>query len=127
MKYIFKIIVSSIAVLITSYILSNGIKMPNITTAIVVAIVISILNTFLKPLLILLTIPATVFSLGLFLIVLNAIIIEFAAYIVPNFEIKSFSWAIAFSLILSIVSFLLQLPDKLKSSHIIIKKFKKDE
>lgn len=101
--------------------------MPNITTAIVVAIVISILNTFLKPLLILLTIPATVFSLGLFLIVLNSIIIEFAAYIVPNFEIKSFSWAIAFSLILSIVSFLLQLPDKLKSGHIIIKKFKKDE
>jgi len=127
MKYIFKIVVSSIAVLITSYILSDGIIMPDIITAILVAIVISILNTFIRPLLIILTIPATVFSLGLFLIVLNAIIIELAAYIVPNFEVKSFSWAIGFSLILSIITFLLQLPDKLKSSQIIIKKFKKDE
>lgn len=127
MNYIFKIIVSSIAVLITSYILKNGIIMPDITTAIVVAFVISILNIFLRPLLIILTIPATIFSFGLFLIILNAVIIELAAYIVPNFEIKSFGWAIGFSLIMSIVTFLLQLPDKLKSGRIIIKKFKKDE
>jgi putative membrane protein len=127
MNYIFKIIVSSIAVLITSYILKKGIIMPDIITAIVVAFVISILNIFLRPLLIILTIPATIFSFGLFLIILNAIIIELAAYIVPNFEIKSFGWAIGFSLIMSIVTFLLQLPDKLKSGRIIIKKFKKDE
>lgn len=127
MKYIFKIIVSTIAVLITSYILSAGISIPNTTTAVIVAVVISVLNTFIRPLLILLTIPATVYSFGMFLIVLNAIIIEFAAFIVPNFEIKSFGWAIGFSLILSIVTFLLQLPDKLKSGQIIIKKFKKDE
>lgn len=127
MNYIFKIIVSSIAVLITSYILKNGIIMPDIITAIVVAFVISILNIFLRPLLIILTIPATIFSFGLFLIILNALIIELAAYIVPNFEIKSFGWAIGFSLIMSIVTFLLQLPDKLKSGRIIIKKFKKDE
>lgn len=124
MKFLFKIIVTSFAVIITSYLLSGGIHVNDYFTAIIIAIVLSLLNTFLKPLLVLLTIPATIFSFGLFLLVLNAIIILIAASLVTGFRVDSFWWALAFSIILSIVTFLLELPDKIKSKKIIIKKTK---
>ena len=119
MKFLFKIIITSFAVVITSYLLL-GIHVPNFTTAIVIAIVLTLLNIFLKPILILLTIPATVFSFGLFLLVINAFIIMLASSLVPKFEVDSFWWALAFSIILSIVSFLLELPDKIKEGKIVI-------
>jgi putative membrane protein len=122
MKYVFKIIVTSFAVVIVSYLLSDGIHVQNYTTAIFVAIVLSLLNIFLKPLLILLTIPATIFSLGLFLLVLNAFIILLTDSMVDGFTVDSFGWAFAFSIMLSVVTFLLELPDRIKSKKIIIKK-----
>jgi putative membrane protein len=121
MKFFFKIIVTSLAVVITSYLL-KGIHVPNFTTAIVIAIVLTFLNIFLRPVLIMLTIPATIFSLGLFLLVINALIILIASYLVPEFVVDSFWWALAFSVILSIVSFILELPEKIKSGNIVIKK-----
>ena len=75
MKFLLKILVTSLAVIITAYLLKAGIHVPDYTTAIVIAIVLTLLNIFLKPILILLTIPATIFSLGLFLLVVNAFII----------------------------------------------------
>jgi putative membrane protein len=121
MKYFFKIIVTSFAVVITSYLL-RGIHVPNFTTAIVIAIVLTILNIFLRPLLIMLTIPATIFSFGFFLLVINALIILIASYLVPEFIVDSFWWAFAFSIILSVISFILELPEKIKSGNIVIKK-----
>ena len=124
MNKIVKIIISSFAVIITSYILKAGIHVPDYFTAIIIAIVLSLLNTYLKPLLIMLTIPATFFSLGLFLLVLNALIIIIASAIIPEFKVDSFWWALAFSIILSVVTYLLELPDKIKSGKIIVKKIK---
>ncbi|MFZ4400016.1 MAG: phage holin family protein [Bacteroidales bacterium] len=126
MKYLLKILVTSFAVVITAYLL-KGIHVPDFTTAIVIAIVITLLNIFLKPILVLLTIPATIFSFGLFLLVVNAFIILLASSLVPEFRVDSFWWALAFSIILSIVSYLLELPDKIKSGNIIIIKKTKDE
>jgi len=126
MKFLFKILVTSFAVVITAYLLS-GIHVPDFTTAIVIAIVLTILNIFLKPILILLTIPATIFSFGLFLLVVNAFIILLASSLVPEFKVDSFWWALAFSIILSLVSYLLELPDKLKSGKIVIIKKSNDE
>ena len=126
MKYLIKILITSFAVVITSYLLT-GIHIPNFTTAIVIAIVLTLLNIFLKPALILLTIPATIFSFGLFLLVINAVIILVASSLVPEFKVESFWWALAFSIILSIVSFLLELPDKIKSGKIVIIKKNIDE
>jgi putative membrane protein len=126
MKYLLKILVTSFAVVITAYLL-KGIHVPDFTTAIVIAIVITLLNIFLKPILVLLTIPATIFSFGLFLLVVNAFIILLASSLVPEFKVDSFWWALAFSIILSIVSYLLELPDKIKSGNIIIIKKTKDE
>ncbi|MCX6231548.1 MAG: phage holin family protein [Bacteroidetes bacterium] len=121
MKYIFKIIVTSFAVVITAYLL-NGIHVPNFTTAIVISIVLTLLNIFVRPLLIMLTIPATIFSMGLFLLVINAFIILLASALVPEFKVDSFWWALAFSIILSIVSFILEIPEKIKSGKIVVKK-----
>lgn len=122
MKYIFKIIVTSFAVVITSYLLKDGIHVTDYLTAITIAIVLSFLNIFLKPILVLLTIPATIFSFGAFLLVLNAFIILLTASLVDGFRVDSFWWAFAFSIILSVVSFILELPDRIKSKKIIIKK-----
>ena len=123
MKFIYKIIVTSFAVVITAKLLP-GIYVPNFITAIIVAVVLSLLNTFLKPLLLILTIPATIFTLGLFLLVLNAFMIELTSYIVKDFEVRSFGTAILFSIILSLITFVLELPDKLKSGKVVIKKYK---
>ena len=126
MKYIFKIIVTSFAVVISSYLLSGGIHVDNYITAIFVAVVLSVLNIFLKPILILLTIPATIFSLGIFLLVINTFIIVIAANVVDGFRVDSFGWAFVFSIILSLVTFLLELPDRIKSKKIQIKRIKNE-
>ena len=127
MKYIFKIIVTSFAVVISSYLLSDGIHIDNYITAIFVAIVLSVLNIFLKPILILLTIPATIFSFGLFLLVINAFIIVIAANVVDGFRVDGFGWAFIFSIILSLVTFLLELPDRIKSKKIQVKNFRNEQ
>jgi putative membrane protein len=67
-----------------------------------VAVVISLANIIVKPILVILTIPITVFTLGLFLLVINALIILMVDYFVPGFSVNGFWWALAFSLILSV-------------------------
>ena len=107
MNFILKIIVTSLAVLFSAYLLP-GVSVENYTTAIIVAIVIALLNIFLKPILILLTIPVTVLTLGLFLLVINAFIILIAGELVPGFSVNGFWWALLFSIILSLVTSLLE-------------------
>ena len=107
MNFIFKIIITTFAVAITSYILP-GVSVDVFTTAIFVAIVLAVLNTLLKPILIILTIPITLFSFGLFLLVINAFIILLTSRIVEGFKVDGFWWALAFSIILSIVTGVLE-------------------
>ncbi len=109
MNFIIQIIISTLAVLITSYVLP-GVHIANnsFLTALIVAAVLSFLNNVIKPIMIVLTIPVTIFSLGLFLLVINAIIILIAAKLVEGFKVDGFWWALLFSLILSIVTSVLQ-------------------
>lgn len=109
MNFLVKVLISTFAVVITAYLL-GGVTVPDFTTAIVVAFVLAVLNAILKPLLIILTIPVTIMSLGLFLLVINAFIIQLAAYIVRGFEVASFWWALLFGVILAIVTWILELP-----------------
>jgi len=67
-----------------------GVNIDSATTAVLVAFVLSLLNAVIKPLLVLLTIPITIFTLGIFLLVINALIIQLAGWIVPGFEVKGF-------------------------------------
>lgn len=75
---------------------------------VVLAAVIGLLNHFVKPLLIVLTIPVTLFTLGLFLLIINGAIIALAAEIVPGFEVRSFGAAVWFSIVLSVISWALE-------------------
>lgn len=102
-QFIIKLIISSIAVLTSAYILS-GVYIENFTTALVVASVLAFLNAFLKPILIIFTIPLTIFTLGFFLLVINAVIIIVADNLIDGFEVRSFWWALLFSLILSLTT-----------------------
>lgn len=109
MNFLIKTLITTVAVLITSYLL-GGVTVDSFISALVVAFVLGVLNMILKPILILLTIPVTIMSLGLFLLVINAFIIQLAAYFVSGFQVNTFWWALIFSIILSVVSWFLELP-----------------
>lgn len=106
MNILVKILLSSIGVVIASYLLP-GVYVDEFITAIIIAVLLSLLNVTVKPLLIILTIPLTVFTLGLFLLVINAIIILIASSLVPGFVVDNFWWALIFSLVLSLINALL--------------------
>lgn len=101
MNGIIRFLLSGVAVLLTAYLLP-GVHVEHYGYALLAAIVISVANVIVKPILILLTIPITIFTLGLFLLVINALIILLVEYFVPGFAVDGFWWALAFSLILSI-------------------------
>ncbi len=103
MNLIMRIIVTSIVAFGLSYILS-GVHFDTFTSAIVLAIVLAILNAIVKPILIFVTLPITVVTLGLFLFVINALIILLADYLIGDFRVDGFWWALLFSLLLSIVT-----------------------
>ena len=106
MKFITKLFVTAIAVIILVNILP-GVEIVNYTYALIVALVLGLLNTFIKPILIFATFPATIITLGLFLLVINAGIILLADYFLSGFAVHSFWWALLFSILLSIVQSLL--------------------
>jgi len=97
------LIVSTLAVLISAYILP-GIKVDGFLTALIVAVVLGIVNMIIRPILLLLTFPLTILSLGLFYFVINALMVLLVSAIVPGFKVSGFFWALIFSLVLSIVS-----------------------
>ena len=111
MNLILRLIVSTIAVLVADLLLP-GVEARDLVTGLLVAVVLGLLNTFLKPLLLLLTLPVTVLTLGLFILVINAALVLLAARIVPSFTVDGFWWALLFSVIMSVVQGLLQGMDK---------------
>jgi len=116
MSFFLKVLISSIAVVISAYLLP-GVHVKDFITALVVAFVLGLLNMLLKPILVILTIPVTILSLGLFLLVINAFIVQLAAYFVKGFLVDGFWWALLFSIILSIVTWILELPVKPQPPH----------
>jgi putative membrane protein len=113
MKFIMRIIVTSIVAFGLSYILS-GVHIDTFWTAILLAIVLAILNAVVKPIFILLTLPLTLITLGLFLFVINAIIILLADNFIKGFNVEGFWWALLFSLLLSVVTSVLYKEEKEK-------------
>ncbi len=106
MKFLVRLLISSLIIIGCSFILP-GIHIETFWTAIVVAIVLGILNTVVRPILVLLTIPVTIFTLGLFLIGINIIIIELADFLVSGFTVDSFLWALAFSLLTGVANWII--------------------
>ena len=106
MKFILRMLLSALAVVILSKILP-GVGVDSYVTAIIVAVVLSLLNFIVKPLLIVLTLPITIVTLGIFLLFINAIIILLADYFIAGFSVTNIWWALLFSLLLSFLQSIL--------------------
>jgi putative membrane protein len=106
-KFFAKTIATAVAVLFAAYIL-RGVEIDNTVTALIVAVVLGLLNSFIKPILIILTIPITIFTLGLFLLVINIIIVKIAASMVPGFTVDGWFAALLFSLVVSFVTSIIE-------------------
>ena len=81
-----------------------GISIENFTTAMIAAVVIALINAFIKPVLLLLTLPINILTLGIFTLVINALLFMFVAYLVPGIEVSGFLSALVGSLLISIFS-----------------------
>jgi len=97
------LLITTISIFAVSYVLS-GIQIESIWTAVILAVVLAVLNVTLKPFLILITIPITIITLGLFLLVINVLVLYVAAALIDGFHIAGFWWALAFSFLVSFVN-----------------------
>lgn len=106
MNLIIRWLLATAAIILTSYLLP-GVVLSGFWTAVLVALILGIINVVLKPILVILTLPINILTLGLFTLVINALLIMLTSAIVDGFSIASFWTALLFSIILSIISFVL--------------------
>ena len=96
-------VISAIVIFAIAYFLP-GVHVANFTSALIAALVIGIINAIIKPVLVILTLPINLLTLGLFTFVINAVLVLLASAIVPGFTVDGFLWALIFSVILSFIS-----------------------
>jgi putative membrane protein len=108
MGFIIKVLITAVAVYLATKFIPGVSITDDIQTSIIVALVLALFNTFIKPILVILTIPITIVTLGLFLLIINALMVKWAASLVEGFEVDGWWPAILFSLFVSIVSYILQ-------------------
>jgi len=106
MHLLSKWLVSSVAIMLSAYIIP-GVTIANFWSALCLSLFLGLINITLKPLLIVLTLPVNILSLGLFTFVINAGLILLASSIVKGFEVEGFWVAMLFSLVLSVVTYIL--------------------
>ncbi|MDL2309469.1 phage holin family protein [Bacteroidales bacterium OttesenSCG-928-B11] len=109
MGIVLQVFISSVAVYFTAWLLP-GISVKSYGASIIVAIVLGLLNAFVKPFLQFVSLPITALTMGLFLFVINALVIMIASWLLSNrFQVSNFWWALLFSIIVSFVSGLLSM------------------
>jgi putative membrane protein len=108
MHLLISLVLNSLALIITDYIVP-GFTLADYTTAVLAAIVLAVINTFIKPILLFLTFPLTIVTLGLFIFVINAVILYLAALVVPDVQIDGFLPAILAAVVLSVISTILSM------------------
>jgi len=106
-RFLVKTLITAVAVLVAAYIIS-GVHVKDAMTAVFVAAVLGLLNSFIKPIFVIITIPITIFTLGLFLLVINILIVKWVSEIVPGFSVDGWVSALLFSLVVSIASSLIE-------------------
>ena len=94
---------NALAIMVSAYILP-GVHITGFFPALVAAVVIGLINTFIKPFLVILTLPINILTLGLFTLVINALLILLASSLVPGFKVDNFGWAMLFSIVLFLVN-----------------------
>jgi putative membrane protein len=107
MRILAHVLISAVAVFVAARILP-GVSVDGFGTALVVAVVLGLVNALLRPLLLLLTLPLNILTLGLFTFVIIGGLVQLTAAIVPGFRVASFWWALGFALTLSLINAVLQ-------------------
>ena len=106
MRLIMNWLIYTLAITITAYILP-GVEVSGLWVALLTALVLGLVNAVLRPLLVFFTLPLTLLTLGLFVLVINAVLVLLASKIVPGFYVSGFWWALGFSLIVTIINSIL--------------------
>ncbi len=106
MRFLFQWLVSGLGIVITAYLLP-GVEVEGLFAALVTALILGLINAFIRPVLILFTLPLTILTLGLFTLVINALLVLLAAAVVPGFAVQGFWWALLFGLVLAVINFAL--------------------
>ena len=106
MKFLVKWLISTLAIIIAAYLIP-AVEVETLVAALIAALVLGLINMFLKPILIILTLPINILSLGLFILVINAVLVILTSLIVPGFNVVGFWWALLFALVLSLITFVL--------------------
>lgn len=99
-------LITTVAIIISAYVLP-GVTVTGLFAALVTALVLGFLNAIIRPILLILTLPLNILTLGLFTFVINALLIMLTSAIVPGFEVRNFWWALLFSLVLSLINYVL--------------------
>lgn len=107
MSFLIHLLVTTVAVFITAWILKAGVKLEKPLAAFWFALVLALLNAVVKPILFILSLPLTILTLGLFYLVLNVFMVWLADKFVRGITIKNFGWAILFALVLWLVNMVL--------------------
>jgi len=103
MNFLLRILIIAIVAFGLAYVLS-GVQVNSFWTALVFALVLAVLNILVKPILIILTLPLTIITLGLFLFVVNALVVLLASRLIDGFQIRNFWWGLLFALLLSLIT-----------------------
>lgn len=103
MQTLLSLLLSTLAVIVTAYILP-GAHVSGFLAAFVAAVILGILNSIIFPILLLITLPINILTLGLFTFVIMALLVMLVSAIVPGFQVDSFWWALAFALVLAIIN-----------------------
>lgn len=103
---LYSILINGIAVFLGAYLL-RGVEVKNFWTALGVAVILALVNTFIKPVIVVLTIPLTIITLGLFILVINAWMLMLTSKFIDGFKIQGFAWALIFGIFLSVLNAIL--------------------
>ncbi len=103
MSIIINLLISGLAVFVSAYILP-GVSVTGFGSALVAAVVLGIVNVFIKPVISIFALPITILTLGLFSIVINGLLVLLVSAIVPGFDVDGFLWAIVFAFVLSLIN-----------------------
>lgn len=109
MRWLYSLAINSLVFIVVAGFLQPNFYVANVLTAVIAAMVLSVLNTIVRPILIFITLPVTIFTLGLFLFIVNAITLEMTDYILGDaVRVNGFGTAILASLLISLFSMLIQ-------------------
>jgi len=106
MHLIIDLLINTVAIIVTAYVLP-GVHVSDLIAAVITAVVLAIVNTFIRPVIVLITLPLTILTLGLFILIINSLLILLVSALVPGFKVDGFLWALLFSIVLWVVNAIL--------------------